>query len=515
MGMHGRRTLLHEDVHQLAGFAFEPGGRLAFLERVEGEDLVIHRVDATGALHEVLRCARLERCGLLPVTGPGGDLLLRNDRDNLLALTRLDARGTLHTVLADPAGKADLDTLVLDPVDGQPVIAGWRGGRATNQGLTTAAQRAVEAIARHFPRRVLDIQVSHGPQAPWLVRESGPLLQAARWHLYDPSSGRFRTWFDDALLQQRSGKPLQPLPESALARKIPLSWTASDGTRLYGFLLLPPGADPPTLPLVVNPHGGPWNHDRPDYGSFAQFLVNRGYAVFQPQFRSSTGHGRDYVFAAHGDFGNGRVQQDIVEGTRYLLARGIGDAGRVGIVGTSFGGYATLLGVTFQPELFKVGVAIVPPVDFGWDLRWILRSSEALNLSRYIPFDAWLRMLSLDLHDDATMARLHAQSPLANAARMRRPLLLIAGGADHRVAIRGVTAYAAQLELLGKDASLLVDEEAGHTNAGPLAKEVMLYLTARLLHRHLGGAAPEPPDAAMREHVRRNLRLAGKDLRGE
>lgn len=518
--MHGKRSLLHEDADQLAGFTFDPAGRLAFLERVENEDLVIHRVDANGGLHEALRCARLQRCSLLPVTGPGGELLLRTDRGgSLLGLARLDADGALHALLSDPSGEADLDALVLDPVSSQPLIASWRSSTAVDRGLDTEAQHAIETITRHFPQRELDIQIGRDGHATWLVGEGGPTLQAERWHLYDPSSGQFKPFLDEVLAQQRSGKPLQPLPESALAlalaRKIPFDWHASDGMRLHGFVLLPPGADPATLPLVVVPHGGPWNHDRPDYGSFAQFLVNRGYAVFQPQFRGSTGFGRDYVFAARGDFGNGRVQQDIVEGTRYLLAQGIGDAQRVGIAGASFGGYATLLGVTFQPELFKVGVAIVPPADFGWDLRWVARSNEALNLSRYIPFEAWLRMLSLDLHDDATMARLHAQSPLANAASMQRPLLLIAGGADHRVAIRGVIAYAAQLQLLGRNVSLLVDAEAGHTNEDPLAKEAMFYLTERMLQRHLGGASVAPPDAALREYLQRNLRLPGKDLQGE
>jgi len=360
---------------------------------------------------------------------------------------------------------------------------------------------------------VRDIQVGRGQQAKWLVGVSGPTLQAAHWHLYDPSTGRFSDFLDDTLTQQRSGKPLAPLPASALARKIPLIWTASDGMRLHGYVLLPPGADPATLPLVVNPHGGPWAHDRPDYGSFAQFLVNRGYAVFQPQFRGSTGYGRDYVFAAQGDFGNGRVQQDIVEGTRYLLAQGVGDPRQVGMAGASFGGYATLLGLTFQPDLFKVGVAIVPPPDLGWDLRWIARSDEALKLFRYIPFEAWLRTLSLDLDDPATMARLHAQSPLANAARMHRPLLLIAGGEDHRVAIRGVIGYAARLKLKGGDVSLLVDPEAGHTASEPLAKEAMFYLTARILHRQLGGLAAEAPDDPLRAYLQQNLRLVGKDLR--
>src|SRR3546814_11392342 len=88
--------------------------------------------------------------------------------------------------------------------------------------------------------------------------------------------------------------------------------------QVRGFLLLPPGADPATLPLVAHVHGGPINHFRPGYDGIAQMLSNRGYAVFQSNFRGSTGPGRDYMFASRGDYGNGRVPQDIVEGVRYL-----------------------------------------------------------------------------------------------------------------------------------------------------------------------------------------------------
>ena len=223
---------------------------------------------------------------------------------------------------------------------------------------------------------------------------------------------------------------------------------------------------------------------------------------------------RDYVLAAHGDFGNGRVQRDIVEGTRYLLAQGIGDARRVGIAGASFGGYATLLGVTWQGDLFKLGLAIVPPPDFAWDLAWVARSREADALARYLPFADWLRQLAVDLDDPAAMARLHAQSPLANAGRMDRPLLVVAGGDDHRVAIRGVLGYAARLKQAGKDVSLLVDDGAGHSNDDPLAHEATLYLFERMLQRHLGMPAPAAPDPALHDYLKRHLRLAGEAMQG-
>ena len=263
---------------------------------------------------------------------------------------------------------------------------------------------------------------------------------------------------------------------------------------------------------MVVPHGGPWNHWRPEYNGISQFLVNRGYAVFEPNFCSSTGHGRVYTFDAHGDFGNGRVQQGIVNGTRFVLTSDIGDAQRVGIVGASFGGYATLLGVTFQPDLFKVGVAFVPPPDFAWTLRWLLRNPESLEFGNVVPMPDWLRMLSLDVDDRTRMATMHVQSPLANTARMNQPLLLVAGGEDRRVGIAGVIEYAARLKLANKNVSLLVDTDAGHANREPIAREANLYLLEAMLHRHLGGTAPAAPDAALRRNLMDNLRLCHRDL---
>lgn len=512
--VHGKRTVLHEDTRQISDFAFDSQGRLAFLQRVEGDDLVIHRVDKQGRLHELTRCVQLHRCSFLPVTNADGELLLAGDLDaNLSGLLRLDAKGLPCTLHRDPRGEADLDALVLDPRSGQPLIASYRSTIAANHGLTDDAKRHVDAIEERFPHRNIDIQIGRDGNAQWLIRERAGNLQGERWHLYDPRTGRLRSILAAKPVQERSGKPAPWIPESALARKIPFAYEASDGMRLHGFLSLPPGADPAQLPLVANVHGGPFNHVRPAYSDSTQLLVNRGYAVFEPNFRGSTGHGRDYMLAGQGDFGNGRVQRDIVEGVRYLLAQGIGDADRVGITGYSFGGYSTLLGVTFAPELFKVGVAGGPPPDFAWDMTWIARSGEGLKLSERIGFKAWLRMLSLDIDDPATMARLHAQSPLANANLLRRPLLLFASGKDRRVPIRGVLGYAAKLELLDKDVSLLVDPDAGHSINDPLAVEAYLYLLALMLHEHLGGAAPSLPDTELRDYLQRNLRIAGGDLR--
>ena len=124
-----------------------------------------------------------------------------------------------------------------------------------------------------------------------------------------------------------------------------------------------------------------------------------------------------------------------------------------------------------------------------------------------------MRLLDMDPADQAVAARLRAQSPIAHAASLSRPVLLLAGGDDERVPIRSVLHYAAALQSHGTDVTLLVDDDARHSVADPRTKEAYLYLIERMLHRRLGGAAPAAPDAGLRATLARDMRLAGSDFR--
>ena len=170
----------------------------------------------------------------------------------------------------------------------------------------------------------------------------------------------------------------------------------------------------------------------------------------------------------------------------------------------------TCPGLTFQPELFRAGVAAVPPADFGWVLRWYSRSVD--QMAPGIPMSTSMRLLDLDPADPKVLQRLRAQSPIANAGRMSRPLLLLAGGDDERVPIRSVLHYAAALQTRGKDVTLLVDPEARHSVSDPRTREAYLYLMERLLHQRLGGAEPEAPSAGLKAVLERNVRLKGSDF---
>jgi dienelactone hydrolase len=502
---------LLDSPREIVDFAFAPDGTISHVLLVVGEGHALVHRGADGGWRRLARCERSRQCRFVGTRDGGRTLLMRSNVDgDLMRLLALANDGTLRTLHGDPRGEADLQDVVLDPRDGAPLLASYRSTVPALYALHPSAQPVLAVIARRFPDAAPVVEVGGGAGARWLVRERNSRLRGERLHLFDTGTGADVEVFP-ALSYLQARRPVPRPPVAAMARQVPVAWTASDGLRVHGFLWLPPGLDAAHAPMVVSVHGGPFGQVAPDYGTSAQFLANRGYVVFAPNFRSSTGLGRRYVLGGQGDFGgDGRVQRDIVEGTRWLLAQGIGDPERVGIAGASFGGYSTLLGLSFQPGLFKVGVASVPPSDFAFVIGEYIGSGTQLTPG--IPMAATMRHLGVDPADRALMARLHAGSPVANVARMRRPLLLLAGGEDDRVPIRGVTDYAARLHGLGRDVSLLVDAGAGHNIADPRTREAYLYLEEVLLHRHLGGAAPEPPGVALREHLRRTLRMASPDL---
>lgn len=507
----GKRRVLREDARWVHDVALDARGRIVALARFEGDHDALHRVRADGTLLEVLRFRPMEQANLLAAM-PDGSLLLDGNpgsgeaRGNFRRVLRLEPDGRMQTIHADPRHEADLDEVVLDPRTSQPLAASYRSTVAATYGIGAAAP-IVAAIEGHFPGRDIAVQAGSGASAPWLVSERAATLRDPRWYLFDPRGGSLRRILDDPAIT--AGSP----PEAQLARKIAVSYLASDGMRVHGFVLLPPGVDPAHAALVVQVHGGPINFFRPGFDGVAQFLANRGYVVLQSNFRGSTGHGRAYTFAPAGDYGNGRVQQDVVDGVRWLLAQGIGDKDRVGIVGHSFGGYSALLGLTFQPDLFKVGVAGSPPADLGWSMRWLIEFGEQGDLPDR-SLQQTLRALALDATDPAIYARLHAQSPLVNAARMRRPLLVMAGGADRTVAIREVIHYVATLKAQGSPVTLLVEPGGGHSPVAPIPREAYLFAMETMLQRHLGGPEPEAPGPRLRAYLRENLRLAGPEFAG-
>ena len=204
----------------------------------------------------------------------------------------------------------------------------------------------------------------------------------------------------------------------------PIRYKSSDGLEIPAYLTLPKGPAPKNLPLLVIPHGGPWARDNFGYNPLAQFFANRGYAVLAPNFRGSTGYGKKFLNAGNNEWG-GMMQDDITFGVKHLVAQGVADPKRVAILGGSYGGYATLAGVAFTPDLYSAAVSIVGP-------------SNLLTLLDSIPpyWEAGRKMFYMRMGDPTTpegKKQLERQSPLNSAAKIKTPLLVVQGANDPRV----------------------------------------------------------------------------------
>jgi dipeptidyl aminopeptidase/acylaminoacyl peptidase len=496
----GHRELLYEGRKKLVDFLLDAGGQVSFIRSLDDKfmQVVAHR--RGGQWEEVTRCKPLQSCSLVSASDDGHQLdMLVNAQDDRKSLVQLDlssrARRILHT---DPAAVADLRQVVLAPASQQPELALYDVPARRIFGLNPAARRAAEAIGKRFPDTNISVGLSDG--ARWLLTERGARLQQERFWLYDAKA---RT-FQEILQAERALG--EPLPEQQLAQKIALNYRASDGATVYGYLSLPPGKNPATLPMLTMVHGGPWAQFDNGYTTLVQLLVNRGYAVFLPNFRSSTGYGGKYMLAPGSDFGNGRVQADIIEGVRYLLANGVGDARRLGIMGDSFGGYATLMALTHTPDLFQFGMATVPPTDFG---RTMQAAAKPAGAPGELPFSGYLAEMGIALDDAAALKRLTDASPAANVGKVSKPLLIIAGAKDDKVEIAAVTDYVAKLQGLGHPVSLLVEPDEGHNLRKPLTRQAYLYLLQKMLEKHLGGPAVPAPGPELAKFLEQTMKANG------
>jgi dipeptidyl aminopeptidase/acylaminoacyl peptidase len=449
---------------------------------------------------EVMRCKPVRPCTMLEAATDGKRLkMMMGYQSDRTALIEVDAKNGAQRLLhTDPLAISDMRSYAADPQSGEILAVTYDLPNRRSYAVAPTARTALADIGERFAGSSATLAASAGGKR-WLITESGGDQQQPRYWLYDSATRRTTEILQDA---RASGKPLA---QQALAQKHPIAYRASDGMHIHGYLTLPRGADAANVPLVTMVHGGPWSRFDGDYHWLAQWLANRGVAVFQPNFRASTGYGEKYMLAPGMDFGNGRVQRDIIEGVDWLLANGIGDKARLAILGDSFGGYATLMALTHTPEKFQFGLAAVPPPDFARVIE--LAASENLAGTEDLPTSMRFNEMGISQANAAAMAALRADSPMAGTARVLRPLVILAGGKDEKVEIASVTDYASRLEAAGKPVTLLVDPAEGHNPRKPIIRLAYVNLLERLLHDYLGGAEPEPCTPDLCRYLEQHLRL--------
>lgn len=251
---------------------------------------------------------------------------------------------------------------------------------------------------------------------------------------------------------------------------------ARDGLTLHGYLTLPVGVEPQNLPTVLLVHGGPWARDTWGYRPDVQWLANRGYAVLQINFRGSTGYGKRFLHAGDREWA-AAMHTDLLDGVEWLVQQGIADPRRIGIMGGSYGGYATLVGLTFTPEVFACGVDLVGP-------------SNLLTLLETIP--PYWKPLQAIFHQrlgnpESEAELLRARSPFFFADRIRKPLLIGQGANDPRVKQNESDQIARAMRTAGIPVDYLIYLDEGHGFARPENRLHFYAQAEEFLARHLGG----------------------------
>ncbi len=241
------------------------------------------------------------------------------------------------------------------------------------------------------------------------------------------------------------------LAEADMAEVKPISYTARDGLTIRGYLTLPKGVPAKNLPVIVNPHGGPWYRDSWGYNGEIQFLANRGYAVLQMNFRGSVGYGRKFWEASFKQWGLA-MQDDITDGVNWLIKEGIADPKRIAIYGASYGGYATLMGVTKTPDLYAAAVDYVGV-------------SNMFTFMKSIPpyWKPFLEMMTEMVGDaEKDKAQLTTTSPALNAERIKTPLFIAQGAKDPRVVKAESDQMVEALKKRGVAVEYMVKDNEGH-----------------------------------------------------
>jgi dipeptidyl aminopeptidase/acylaminoacyl peptidase len=274
----------------------------------------------------------------------------------------------------------------------------------------------------------------------------------------------------------------EKLDRKALSPMRPIRYKSSDGLEVPAYLTLPKGLPEKNLPLVVVPHGGPWARDGWGYNSFAQFLSNRGYAVLNPNFRGSTGYGKKFLDAGNGQWGD-KMQDDITWGVKYLVDQGIADPKRVAIMGGSYGGYATLAGVTFTPDLYAAAVAIVAPSNLNTLLGSIPPYWE--------PIRALFHKRMGDPNTPEGKAQLERQSPLNHVAKIKTPLMIVQGANDPRVKKAEADQIVIALRERNYPVQYLLAGDEGHGFARPVNNMAMFAAAEKFLAQYIGGRYQE------------------------
>lgn len=371
---------------------------------------------------------------------------------------------------ADPKGKVDFGGLFMDRNTRKIISTSYTGDKTEKYWKDKTWEANYKFLQSKFPGREVDFASSTNDYSKFLISVWGDQY-AAESYFFDAKTRE--------LIFQYTPRPELKKVEKYLVPMSPITYKSSDGLEIPAYLTLPAGSSGKNLPVVVLVHGGPKGpRDYWGYNSTAQFLANRGYAVLQPNFRASGGYGKKFKNA--GDLQWGKLMQDdITWGVKHLVDKGIADKNKVVIMGGSYGGYATLAGLAFTPDLYAGGVDIVGPSNLFTLLDSVPAYWEAARASLY-------GMVG-DPKTEEGKKLMHEASPLFSVDKIVKPLLIIQGANDPRVKQAEADQIVIALREKGKKVNYILADDEGHGFRKPINNMAMYAETEKFLAEIIGG----------------------------
>ncbi len=491
----GERTLLFKNTEndRITGYFFDWDDklRLAIRSNQDGSNDIM-RVDNDN-LEKIYTTTVFETAYPIAFDKTNSKFYLvtnKGDDRNLIQLVLFDPINQKEVFIEkDPLNRVDLDDINVSELTKEIIYTQYIDEYERYVWKDKNYEKDYNYLQSQLPDVNIYFSSSTKDEQLWLVNAMSDTDPGATY-LYDRKNQKLTFQY----------RPRPNIPRNDLAKVTPIEYPSSDGLIIPAYLTLPKGVEPKNLPLIVFPHGGPWSRDIWSYNPYLQFLANRGYAVLSPNFRGSTGYGKKFLNAGNNEWGK-KMQDDLTWGVKYLIEQGIADPDKIGIMGGSYGGYATLAGLAFTPEVYACGVSIVGPSNLITLLNSIPPYWEAVRTEFHE------RMGNPETPEGKAL--LEKASPLNSASNIKAPLLVIQGANDPRVKIHESDQIVIALRERGAPVEYIVAPDEGHGFANPVNNMAMLAASEKFLAKYLGGRYQE----SMTPEVEKRLKDITMDIR--
>ncbi|MEE2906893.1 MAG: S9 family peptidase [Planctomycetota bacterium] len=465
----GERTLLRKNTENHAAYLFDPEwnvrGRIKMTQ--DGGMLVEGYED--DEWFEFMDISMEDSMTTQPIgLNAAGDTIYALDsrgRDTAALVAMPTTRdGAEKAEVLYVSNNADVGGVVMNPITHEPQAATVNYLRQEWHTLDPEIEKDLEALSK-LEQGEFDITSRTADDRTWTIA-------------YMQDAGPVRYWLWDRDTQQGtylfSHRP--DLEQYELLTMEAIEIPTRDGLTMPSYLTRPAGATSAT-PMILLVHGGPWARDSWGYNPMHQWLANRGYAVLSPNFRGSTGFGKEFINAGNREW-YGKMQDDLVDATQWAIENDIAQEDRIAIMGGSYGGYATLAGLTRDPELYAAGVDIVGP-------------SHVATLLQTIPpyWEPIMKMFESRVGSLDDPEYLDSISPLTHVDQIQRPLIIAQGANDPRVKISESDQIVEAMESRNLPVTYIVFPDEGHGMDRPENMMAFNAITEEFLAKHLGGRA--------------------------